>query len=132
MASKFYYPSSKTDQIHEEQYCAIPRGNHELCPVRSLENWLSMALIDSGAIFRRVALGEHIGDHALTPLSVNHILKHRAAEAGLTDTASQPAPPEQVPHSMPSCVLAGGSRPTPSWSILKPVTVLWIMRPAWY
>ena len=78
-------PSSKTDQIHEGQFCAIPRGNNELCPVRALENWLALSKITSGAIFRRITVGEHIGDHALTPLSVNHILKHRAKAVGFTD-----------------------------------------------
>lgn len=81
-------PSSKTDQVHEGQYCAIPRGNDELCPIRALEHWLSFASIKSGAIFRRITVGEHLGDHALTPLSVNHILKHRAHETGLANIAN--------------------------------------------
>lgn len=81
-------PSSKTDQVHEGQFCAIPRGNQDLCPIRSLESWLALSSIKSGPIFRRITVGEHLGDHALTPLSVNHILKHRSIEAGLADTES--------------------------------------------
>ena len=78
-------PSSKTDQVHEGQYCAIPRGSHEICPVRALESWLAIASIKSGPIFRRVTHSEQIGDKPLTPLSVNHILKRRARAAGLVD-----------------------------------------------
>jgi site-specific recombinase XerD len=78
-------PSSKTDQIHEGQYSNIPRGNHELCPIRAIENWLEMSAINTGPVFRRITPGEHIGNYALTPLSVNHILKQRASEAGLTN-----------------------------------------------
>jgi len=38
-------PSSKTDQIHEGQYCAIPYGNELLCPVKALENWLIIRVL---------------------------------------------------------------------------------------
>lgn len=78
-------PSSKTDQTHEGQYCAIPYGNDTLCPIRALENWLAESKIKSGSIFRRIIVGEHIGSSALTPLSINNILKNRALEAGITD-----------------------------------------------
>lgn len=77
-------PFSKTDQTHEGQYCAIPNGNHQLCAVRALKRWLELSDILSGAVFRRVTLGKHVGNKALTPLSINHILKHRANQAGLT------------------------------------------------
>ncbi len=36
--------------------------------------------------FRRIMLGEHIGDIALTPLSVNHILKNRARIVNIPDS----------------------------------------------
>jgi site-specific recombinase XerD len=76
-------PQSKTDQTHEGQYCAIPYGNNTLCPIVALKTWLETANIHTGAIFRRITLGEHIGDVALTPLSVNHILKNRARAANI-------------------------------------------------
>jgi len=79
-------PSSKTDQTHEGQYCAIPYGNEHLCPIRALTTWLELSQIQTGAVFRRVHLGEHIGVTLLTPLSVNHILKRRALEVGLKNT----------------------------------------------
>lgn len=78
-------PTSKTDQTHEGQYCAIPYGNQSLCPVRALKNWLAISGIRQGAIFRRITLGDHIGESALTPLSVNHILKKWAQMADLNN-----------------------------------------------
>lgn len=78
-------PASKTDQAHEGQYCAIPYGNDSLCPIRTLSNWLQQANIQAGAIFRRISHSGQIGTAALTPLSVNNILKNRARAAGLKD-----------------------------------------------
>ncbi len=80
-------PSSKTDQVHEGQFCALPYGNKQLCPVKAMQEWLTKSGIQSGPVFRRIALVDQLGHTALTPLSVNHILKLRAMEAGVTDTA---------------------------------------------
>lgn len=80
-------PHSKTDQLHEGQYCAIPYGNDSLCPVTALKSWLVKSGINSGAIFRRIT-HQHLGTEALTPLSVNHILKKRAVAANLSDINS--------------------------------------------
>lgn len=79
-------PQSKTDPTHEGQYCAIPFGNETLCPITALKNWLNIANINSGPIFRRITLGDHIGSAALTPLSVNYILKNRACDASLPNS----------------------------------------------
>lgn len=76
-------PSSKTDQTHEGQYCAIPYGNKTLCPIHAIKLWLEQSKIVTGVIFRRITLGGHLGEKALTPLSVNHILKKRANAAGV-------------------------------------------------
>lgn len=76
-------PTSKTDQTHEGQYCAIPYGNETLCPIQALKTWIKVSGINTGALFRRIKLGNHLGDNALTPLSVNHILKYRAKNAGI-------------------------------------------------
>jgi site-specific recombinase XerD len=81
-------PTSKTDQIHEGQYCVIPYGNDTLCPVRTLKYWLEESGIQSGAIFRRITLGDHLGNEALTPLSINQILKKCASAAGITDISA--------------------------------------------
>lgn len=76
-------PHSKTDQIHEGQYCAIPYGNQHVCPIEALTSWLTRAAIQTGPIFRRIYNNGRIEERSLTPLSVNHILRERAREVGL-------------------------------------------------
>lgn len=76
-------PKSKTDQLHEGQYCAIPYGNKQLCAVRALQTWLSISHIDSGYIFRRIVRGNKISDQHITPEAVNNILKKHAHSAGI-------------------------------------------------
>lgn len=76
-------PSSKTDPLHEGQVCVIPHGNDKICPIKTLEKWLSHSQITQGAIFRRILKDDQLGHSQLTPLSVNHILKKRAVESGL-------------------------------------------------
>ncbi len=78
-------PQSKTDPTHVGQYCAIPYGNDTLCPIAALKEWLAKSNIKSGAIFRRITSKENIGNEALTPLSVNHILKKRACDINIQD-----------------------------------------------
>lgn len=78
-------PISKTDQTHEGQYCAIPYGHDTLCPVNALKIWLEKSNITTGPIFRRITLGNHVGLKALTPLTVNHIIKKHAENAGIHD-----------------------------------------------
>lgn len=81
-------PSSKTDQLHEGQYCAIPFGNNTLCPILALKTWLNHSAIKEGPIFRRIFIEDQLAPSALTPLSVNHILKTRAKKAGLSHYAA--------------------------------------------
>jgi len=78
-------PSSKTDQTHEGQYCAIPFGIEKLCPINALKLWLDVSRTTAGPIFRRVLSENKIGSKTLTPLIVNHILKKRAADAGISE-----------------------------------------------
>lgn len=76
---------SKTDQVHEGQYCAIPYGNEQLCPVRALKAWLEQSGIMRGPIFRRIYRNHRIEDAALTMLSVSNVLRKRAIDAGITN-----------------------------------------------
>lgn len=82
---EIFLPTSKTDQHHAGQYCAIPYGQGVLCPIRALKNWLAAAEINTGFIFRRINMPGTLGAYALSPLSVNHILKTRAAAAKIED-----------------------------------------------
>jgi integrase len=86
--------SSKTDQTHEGQYCAIPYGNELLCPVKALENWLIHSCVNEGAIFRRINNNELTANIALTPLSVNHIIQRCARIANLSNAK------QLSPHSL--------------------------------
>ncbi len=76
-------PHSKTDQINEGQYCAVPYGNVQLCPVRALKLWLGQSGITTGPIFRRVHPQGQLSNTPLAPLSMSNILKKRAQNAKL-------------------------------------------------
>ncbi|MBY0378081.1 MAG: tyrosine-type recombinase/integrase [Gammaproteobacteria bacterium] len=76
-------PSSKTDQTHVGQYCAIPYGNDKLCAVRAIQCWLEQANIQAGPVFRRIYRNNKIGKTGIAVLSVNHILQRNAESAGL-------------------------------------------------
>ncbi len=76
-------PSSKTDQTHTGQYCAIPYGNDKLCAIRAIQGWLEHANIKNGPIFRRIYRNNKVGKTAITALSVNHILQKHAIAVGL-------------------------------------------------
>ncbi len=78
-------PHSKTDQTHEGRYCAIPYGHANFCPIRALKQWLQQAGITQGFIFRRIYADGRLAEEGLTPLSVSHILKKRAQEAGIVE-----------------------------------------------
>jgi len=104
-------PSSKTDQTHEGQYCSIPYGNELLCPVKALENWLSRSGIKEGAIFRRINNNMIVGN-ALTPLSINHIIKRRAREANLSNAQ------ELSPHSLRRGLATSAARANTSIHII--------------
>jgi integrase len=87
-------PSSKTDQNHDGQYCAIPYGNELLCPVKALRLWLDSSGITAGAIFRRILHNKIVAETALTSLSVNHIVKRCARAANLSNSD------QLSPHSL--------------------------------
>ncbi len=76
-------PQSKTDQTHGGQYCALPYGKGLFCPIAALNQWLKMANIERGPLFREIKKGGKLKASPLTPLSVNHILKKRAHDAGI-------------------------------------------------
>jgi integrase len=52
-------------------------------PVEALREWLSRADIGKGPVFRAIDQWGGLDDKAMTPQSVNWILKHRIALAGL-------------------------------------------------
>ena len=75
---------SKTDQKGEGFKKGIPYGsNLATCPVRTLQDWLQQAAIDSGAIFRTVKKGGVLHDNRLSDRDVARIVKRSAQKAGL-------------------------------------------------
>lgn len=74
---------SKTDQKGEGQEVALPYGSNPLtCPVRSLEDLLTVSDITEGPIFRRIDRhGNVLG--RLTPQSVRLIVKDCCEKVGL-------------------------------------------------
>ena len=75
---------SKTDQEGAGRSIGIPYGsNPSTCPVRAWGAWLDVAGIIEGPAFRPVDRHGRIGTTRLTDQSVAHIMKRRAAQAGL-------------------------------------------------
>jgi integrase len=56
-------------------------------PVIALKRWIAESRIDSGPLFRRIDQWGNLDLRALTPQSVNLIVKSRAAKAGLDPAA---------------------------------------------
>jgi len=75
---------SKTDQEGEGQKIAIPRvPEAPYCPVHAALEWMAMAGIEQGALFRRVTKGNKLTADRLTDQSVARVIKRVAARAGL-------------------------------------------------
>jgi integrase len=78
---------SKTDQEGKGRKVAIPRGAHpDTCPVRSLREWISIARIDAGPLFRGVSRHGVLGGEALNKDSIGLIVKRAAEQAGYDPT----------------------------------------------
>ncbi len=74
---------SKTDQEARGHRIAIPRIDHsDYCPVRSLKDWLHVADIEEGRVFRRMYRGDKVAAKAMSAQSVALIIKDHAARVG--------------------------------------------------
>jgi integrase len=79
-------PRSKTDQEGQGRIVFIPYARSERCPVKALKDWLKVANIETGLVFRSISRHDHIGNR-LTAQSVALTFKAamvrvRAHEAG--------------------------------------------------
>lgn len=73
---EFLLRRSKTDQEGAGRTVFIPYARGNRCPVEILENWLTMASIGSGPLFRPINRHDQVvGKKALTPQSVALIVK---------------------------------------------------------
>lgn len=74
---------SKTDQIGEGRKIGVPWGRTSACPVKAVENWLHVAQIQRGPIFRPVNRAGHVGCNQLHAQSIALVLKDYAKAVGL-------------------------------------------------
>ena len=96
--------SSKTDQEGEGQTIAIPRVPDSVyCPVQAVLDWVVVAEITSGALFRRMYRGDTVGRARLTDQSVALVIKRLALQGGLD-------PARYAGHSLRSGFLTSAAR----------------------
>jgi len=74
---------SKTDQEGRGRKVAIPFARGAVCPVLALQQWIAVAGITEGPIFRGVNRHGQIADAAITPQAVAMVVKERAQAVGL-------------------------------------------------
>ena len=74
---------SKTDQDGEGRKIAIPFGRTSACPVKAVQQWMNVATISTGAIFRSVNKAGKVSTTRLTDQSVALIVKQYAQALGL-------------------------------------------------
>lgn len=73
-------PKSKTDQEGTGIIRALPYGPDAVCPVKALKAWLETEKITKGAVFRPINRWDQVKDNALSPGSINQLLKSLADE----------------------------------------------------
>jgi integrase len=73
---------SKTDPYGRGQYVPLPEFRGPLCPTAAVADWLAIAAIAEGLVFRAVS-PDHKITSTLSASQVGFILRKRAAEAGL-------------------------------------------------
>ena len=78
-------PRSKTNQTGEHvELVVLPRATRpDRCPVTALQEWLRLAGIGSGPIFRGVTKANRASAGALHPESVNNLVKAAVVRAGI-------------------------------------------------
>lgn len=74
---------SKTDQEGRGRKVAIPFARGAVCPVLALQQWIAVAGITEGQIFRGVNRHGQIADAAITPQAVALVVKECARAVGL-------------------------------------------------
>ena len=95
---------SKTDQEGQGQTIAIlRRSDSPYCPVTAVNDWLTVADIERGALFRRMYRGDTVGDQRLTAQSVALVIKDLAYRVGLN-------PADYAGHSLRSGFLTSAAR----------------------
>ena len=75
---------SKTDQFGTGFTKGLPYfENSQYCPVVSIQKWIEISKINSGAIFRRFAKGSNLSEKRLTDQTVALLIKEYLSLAGI-------------------------------------------------
>jgi integrase len=99
---------SKTDQEGGGRKVGIPYGsNPETCPMRTIQAWIELAGIASGALFRSINRHGQVQSGSLAPIDVARIVKKLAMRAGL-DPAKYAGHSLRAGHDT-SAAIAGAS-----------------------
>jgi integrase len=77
-----FLPKSKTDQECSGRTVFVPSADGERCPVRALVQWLEIASISEGAIFRAVSRSDFVAANGLTAQSVALVIKSAVDRVG--------------------------------------------------
>ena len=79
---EIFLPHSKTDQERQGRTVFVPFANGDRCPVRALMQWLDVAEIKEGFVFRAVTRHDRIARHGLSAQSVALVVKSSVARVG--------------------------------------------------
>jgi site-specific recombinase XerD len=75
---------SKTDQFGEGSLKGLPYfDNSQYCPVLSIQKWIEISKINSGALFRRFTKGSNLSEKRLTDQTVALLIKEYLDLAGI-------------------------------------------------
>jgi len=75
---------SKTDQHRTGRVVSVPRSKtKKTCPVRALEDWLTVGEVESGAVFRTISRAGKILPKRVSRGTVWEVVKDLAKRAGL-------------------------------------------------
>ena len=75
---------SKTDQFGEGFTKGLPYfDNSQYCPVVSIQKWIELSKINSGALFRKFNKGSKLSNNRLTDQTVALLIKKYLKEAGI-------------------------------------------------
>lgn len=73
---------SKTDGVGHGQTIFVPKANGSRCAVAAVQEWLALAQIVEGSVFRAVSRSDRVLPGTLSPQSVALIVKRAAARIG--------------------------------------------------
>jgi len=78
---------SKTDQFGTGFTKGLPYfENSQYCPVVSIQKWIEISKINSGALFRRFTKGSNLSEKRLTDQTVSLLIKEYLSLAGIDST----------------------------------------------